>query len=39
MRMHVSVPKVPKCICYATHTRKVTFILIPKVVSKTNKKD
>jgi hypothetical protein len=37
MRMHVSIPKLPKCICYATHTQKVTFILIHKVVSKTKK--
>jgi hypothetical protein len=37
MRMHVSSPKVPKCICYAMHTQKVTFILIQNVVSKTKK--
>jgi hypothetical protein len=37
MRMHVSTPKIPKCICYAMHTKKVTFILIYKVVSKTKK--
>jgi hypothetical protein len=32
--MHVSIPKLPKCICYATHTQKVTFNLVHKVVSK-----
>jgi hypothetical protein len=37
MRMHVSSPKVPKCICYAMHTQKVIFILIQKVVSKTKR--
>jgi hypothetical protein len=37
MRMHVSSPKVPKCICYATNTQKVTFISIQKVVSKTKR--
>jgi hypothetical protein len=37
MRMHVSIPTLPKCICYATHTQKVTFILIHKVVSKTKR--
>jgi hypothetical protein len=37
MRMHISTPKVPKCICYALHTHKVTFILIQNVVSKTKK--
>jgi hypothetical protein len=37
MRMHVRSPKVPKYICYAMHTQKVTFILIQKVVSKTQK--
>jgi hypothetical protein len=35
--MHVSSPKVPKCICYAMLTQKVTFILIQKVVSKTKR--
>jgi hypothetical protein len=35
MRMHDSSPKVPKSICYAMHTQKVTFILIQKVLSKT----
>jgi hypothetical protein len=37
MRMHVSMPKVPKCICHAMHTLKVTIILIQNVVSKTEK--
>jgi hypothetical protein len=37
MQMHVSIPKLPKCICYATHTQKVTLILIHKVVSKTKR--
>jgi hypothetical protein len=35
--MHVSMPKVPKCICHAMHTPKVTIILIQNVVSKTEK--
>jgi hypothetical protein len=35
MRMHVSIPKLPKCICYVVHAQKATFILIHKVVSKT----
>jgi hypothetical protein len=35
LRMHVSVPKVPKCICFAMHAQKATFILVHKVVSKT----
>jgi hypothetical protein len=32
MQMHVSSSKVSKCTCYAMHTRKVTFVLIKKVV-------
>jgi hypothetical protein len=36
-RVHVSSPKVPKCICHAMHTQKVTSILIQIVVSKTKK--
>jgi hypothetical protein len=37
MRMHVSIPPLLKCICYAMHTQKVTFILVQKVVRKTQK--
>jgi hypothetical protein len=37
MQMHVSSSKVSKCTCYAMHTRKVTFVLIKKVVRKTKR--
>jgi hypothetical protein len=35
MQMHVSIPKLPNCLCYVMHTQRVTFNLIHKVVSKT----
>jgi hypothetical protein len=31
MRMHVSIPMLPKCICYATHAQKPHFNLNHKV--------
>jgi hypothetical protein len=37
MRMHVSSPAVPKCICHAMYAQRVTFILIHKVVCRTQK--
>jgi hypothetical protein len=37
MRMHVSIPKLPKCICYAMHAKKWQEFLIHKVVSKTKR--
>jgi hypothetical protein len=37
MRMHVSIPTLPKCICYAVHAPKQHFNLNHKVLSKTEK--
>jgi hypothetical protein len=37
MRMRVSIPKLPKCICYAMHAQKKHFNLFHKVLSKTEK--
>jgi hypothetical protein len=37
MRMHVSIPKLPKCICYAGHAQRQHFNLNHKVLSKTEK--
>jgi hypothetical protein len=37
MRMHVSSPKIPKCMCYANACSELTFVLIQNVVSKTKK--
>jgi hypothetical protein len=37
MRMHVGIPKLPKCICYAVHAQKQYFNLNHKVLSKTEK--
>jgi hypothetical protein len=37
MRMHVSIPKLPKCICDAAHAQKQHFNLNHKVLSKTDK--
>jgi hypothetical protein len=37
MRMHVSIPKLPKCICYVVHAQKQHFNLNHKVLSKTEK--
>jgi hypothetical protein len=37
MRMHVSIPKLPKCICYVMHAQKQHFNLNHKVLSKTEK--
>jgi hypothetical protein len=31
MRMHVSIPMLPKCTCYAAHAQKATFKLNHKV--------
>jgi hypothetical protein len=37
MRMHVSIPKLPNCICCAMHVKKWQEFLIHKVVSKTRR--
>jgi hypothetical protein len=37
MRKHVSIPKLPKCICDAVHAQKQHFNLNHKVLSKTEK--
>jgi hypothetical protein len=37
MRMHVSIPKLPKCIYDAVHAQKQHFNLNHKVLSKTKK--
>jgi hypothetical protein len=37
MRMHVSMPKVPKCMCYAIHAKKWQKLVIHRVVSKTKR--
>jgi hypothetical protein len=37
MRMHVSIPKLPKCICYVVHAQNQHFNLNHKVFSKTEK--
>jgi hypothetical protein len=37
MQMHVSIPKLPKCICYAVHAQKQHFDLNHKVLSKTKR--
>jgi hypothetical protein len=37
MWMHVSMPKLPKCICDAVHAQKQHFNLNRKVLSKTEK--
>jgi hypothetical protein len=37
MLMHVSIPKLSKCICDAVHAQKKHFNLNHKVLSKTEK--
>jgi hypothetical protein len=37
MRMHVSIPMLPKCTCYAAHVQKPHFTFKSQGLSKTKK--
>jgi hypothetical protein len=37
MRMHISIPMLPKCTCYAAHAQKPHFKFKSQVLSKTEK--